>query len=193
MSSKCSKVVDAYLYDDEGFFNGLTMYQMIDGEANPVPNSTLLCPWTDQPDPKYFYKFVDGAWTLVLKPTCAEDCINITVSHTSTTQHDIELRNLIRQFSREEGYREKRGEDLSWMIEKIPEKTEEEKLKEAKEQVRAKRDALIAETDYFVMEDYPSSTEDKNLVLAYRQLLRDVPQQEGFPYEVIWPEKPSCL
>lgn len=26
---------------------------------------------------------------------------------------------------------------------------------------------------------------------AYRQELRDIPQQEGFPYNVVWPEKPN--
>jgi len=25
----------------------------------------------------------------------------------------------------------------------------------------------------------------------YRQALRDIPQQEGFPYNVVWPEKPD--
>jgi len=28
---------------------------------------------------------------------------------------------------------------------------------------------------------------------TYRQLLREVPEQEGFPYEVSWPEKPVAV
>lgn len=43
------------------------------------------------------------------------------------------------------------------------------------------------------MADYPASEEDKAIVIAYRQALRDVPQQAGFPYEIEWPEKPECL
>ena len=58
------------------------------------------------------------------------------------------------------------------------------------EQARQKRDALIAETDYLVMPDYPISAENLEAIKAYRQKLRDVPQQETFPSEVTWPEKP---
>ena len=57
-------------------------------------------------------------------------------------------------------------------------------------QVRSKRVYLLEETDYLLTPDYPISPEDLALVKTYRQALRDVPQQEGFPSEVIWPEKP---
>lgn len=60
-------------------------------------------------------------------------------------------------------------------------------------QVRAKRDRLIAETDYLAMSDYPLSDEDKAAVMAYRQALRDVPAQEVFPREVVWPEVPAVF
>lgn len=35
------------------------------------------------------------------------------------------------------------------------------------------------------------SQEEKNIWIQYRQDLLDVPQQEGFPENVIWPQKPS--
>jgi hypothetical protein len=57
-------------------------------------------------------------------------------------------------------------------------------------EARGKRNALIAETDYLVMPDYPLDEERKAAVLAYRQALRDVPEQEGFPRQVDWPVKP---
>ena len=56
--------------------------------------------------------------------------------------------------------------------------------------VREKRDHLIAETDYLLMPDYPISAENLESIKAYRQALRDVPQQDGFPLSVTWPEKP---
>ena len=43
------------------------------------------------------------------------------------------------------------------------------------------------------MNDYPISEEDLAVVKAYRTALRDVPQQEGFPYDVAWPELPEVL
>ena len=115
------------------------------------------------------------------------------ISHESQTPHDVEMRSLIQSFARVDGYREKRGDDLSWSLEKVPEKAEEEKLTEAKQAVRSKRDRLIADTDYLLMNDYPVSSEDLESVKAYRTALRDVPQQEGFPYEVVWPEVPAAL
>lgn len=60
-------------------------------------------------------------------------------------------------------------------------------------EVRSQRDRLIAETDYLAMPDYPLSEEDRGIVTAYRQALRDVPTQEGFPREVVWPEAPAVF
>lgn len=65
-------------------------------------------------------------------------------------------------------------------------KTDEEYAAE----VREKRNALIAETDYLAMPDYPLDEERKAAVLAYRQALRDVPEQAGFPRQIDWPVKP---
>lgn len=65
-------------------------------------------------------------------------------------------------------------------------KTDEEFAAEARE----KRNHLIAETDYLVMPDYPLDEEKKAAVLAYRQALRDVPEQAGFPRQIDWPVKP---
>lgn len=70
-----------------------------------------------------------------------------------------------------------------------PEQTDEELAA----QVRSERDGKIAETDYLVMPDYPLSEEDRAIVTTYRQALRDVPAQDGFPREVAWPEIPALF
>lgn len=54
--------------------------------------------------------------------------------------------------------------------------------------VRSSRAELLAETDWTQLADVPQATKD--LWAAYRQALRDVPQQAGFPENVIWPQKP---
>lgn len=51
--------------------------------------------------------------------------------------------------------------------------------------IRAKRDALLAETDWMVLPD--AKVANKDAVLEYRQALRDVPSQKGFPAKVTWP------
>ena len=46
---------------------------------------------------------------------------------------------------------------------------------------------------FFVMPDYPSDPKDLEEVKAYRQALRDITKQSGFPRDVTWPELPSIF
>jgi uncharacterized protein YbjT (DUF2867 family) len=55
------------------------------------------------------------------------------------------------------------------------------------EEVRAERDRLLAASDWTQVLDAPV---DRAAWAEYRQSLRDVPQQEGFPTDVAWPVKP---
>ena len=53
--------------------------------------------------------------------------------------------------------------------------------------VRATRDAKLAECDWTQVADAPV---DKAVWATYRQSLRDITTQEGFPWTVTYPEKP---
>ena len=53
--------------------------------------------------------------------------------------------------------------------------------------VRADRNARLAATDWTQIAD---STADKAAWATYRQALRDVPSQAGFPQSVTWPQEP---
>lgn len=53
-------------------------------------------------------------------------------------------------------------------------------------QVRAQRDALLAASDYMALAD--RITDEWR---TYRQALRDVPAQSGFPTNVTWPVEPE--
>ena len=55
---------------------------------------------------------------------------------------------------------------------------------------RHKRDRLIAATDYLVTPDYPIEPDRLAKVKIYRQALRDIPEQSGFPRSITWPDKP---
>jgi hypothetical protein len=55
--------------------------------------------------------------------------------------------------------------------------------------IRAERDALLAATDWTQLPDVPEAIREAYAV--YRQALRDVPQQSGFPDDVEWPIKPE--
>ena len=53
-------------------------------------------------------------------------------------------------------------------------------------QVRAQRDALLAASDHMALAD--RITDEWR---TYRQALRDVPAQSGFPTNITWPVEPS--
>lgn len=54
--------------------------------------------------------------------------------------------------------------------------------------IRSERSRRLAESDWTQVEDSPV---DKAAWAAYRQALRDVPTQAGFPWDVDWPSQPE--
>lgn len=60
------------------------------------------------------------------------------------------------------------------------------KAKEA----RSKRNALLTESDWTQLADSPLDADGKGAWALYRETLRMVPQQSGFPWNVTWPPKP---
>lgn len=56
------------------------------------------------------------------------------------------------------------------------------------DEVRAQRNALLVASDWTQVADAPV---DQTAWAAYRQALRDVPDQDGFPASVVWPVAPS--
>jgi len=63
-------------------------------------------------------------------------------------------------------------------------------LANKKSQVRAQRNARLAETDWAILPDSPLSDADKTVYQNYRAALRDVPAQDGFPNNPL-PEGPD--
>lgn len=64
--------------------------------------------------------------------------------------------------------------------------------------LRNERNQRIADTDYMLMSDYPLNDVQRISVCAYRQALRDLPAQEGAPWDgggeaTPWPEIPNVL
>lgn len=65
----------------------------------------------------------------------------------------------------------------------------ESDAKLAETSVRTKRDALLSASDWTQLPDVPLET--KALWATYRQALRDITDQTGFPFDVVWPESPK--
>ena len=57
--------------------------------------------------------------------------------------------------------------------------------------VRAQRNNLLAQSDWTQLGDAPLDSHTKLLWAQYREELRDVTQQTGFPWNVVWPTKPA--
>lgn len=59
------------------------------------------------------------------------------------------------------------------------------------QQLRTVRTKLLAATDFFMMPDYPINGDDKKDLEKYRQELRDLTKQPGFPEVCVFPEIPT--
>jgi hypothetical protein len=68
-----------------------------------------------------------------------------------------------------------------------PALTDEEVAAALAQEVRAERNRLLTASDWTQVADAPV---DPAAWAAYRQTLRDIPQQAGFPRDVAWPAKP---
>ena len=79
----------------------------------------------------------------------------------------------------------RQADDGTWVIDisvnRIPEA-------DAAHGVRSKRNQIIASCDWTQLQDSPA---DSAAWATYRQELRDLPQQAGFPYSVVWPTEPT--
>jgi hypothetical protein len=70
---------------------------------------------------------------------------------------------------------------IGYMVENIP-------IEDAVRNVRQRREGLIQKTDWMALRDTTDMTEGWK---EYRQALRDITSQSGFPYSVEWPTKPE--
>jgi hypothetical protein len=61
---------------------------------------------------------------------------------------------------------------------------------EAAAAVRSRRDSLLSETDWIVIMHTERGTNIPAEWELYRQALRDITRQAGFPHQVEWPVKP---
>lgn len=73
-----------------------------------------------------------------------------------------------------------RQPDGSWQLPAMPPMTAED--------ARNHRDALLTASDWTQVAD---ANVDQAAWATYRQALRDIPQQAGFPENIIWPTMPE--
>ncbi len=61
------------------------------------------------------------------------------------------------------------------------------------ELLRHKRNKTLEATDKYMALDYPITNSQREEIKSYRQALRDITKQPGFPEHVEWPALPECI
>lgn len=124
-----------------------------------------------------------GSWVNYDKNTellTADGYLPVVVIEEATTEKPIikyrQLNGRIEQYAE------------SAPVSTVPEPTEEQQ----EMQVRAARNSLLDLCDWTQLPDAPLTAEQKQEWAEYRQALRDVPEQTGFPENVVWPSTPSA-
>jgi hypothetical protein len=77
-----------------------------------------------------------------------------------------------------------------WSVSEMDDEAKAAKDAEAAKGVRSTRDAKLAECDWLVIKSVETGIALAADWATYRQALRDVPAQAGFPHDITWPEKP---
>jgi hypothetical protein len=78
----------------------------------------------------------------------------------------------------------------TWVVYDLPEDEITARTNRKSEEIRQERDKLLAETDWRIIKGVETNTQEDSDWIEYRENLRNIPQQEGFPWNVIWPIKP---
>jgi hypothetical protein len=79
-------------------------------------------------------------------------------------------------------------ETIGWTVIELSTEEKAEMIENGRNFERGKRNFLLSETDHWMFSDTPDPTQAQ---LDYRQALRDVPLQSGFPQNIVWPTKPE--
>ncbi|WP_299492958.1 tail fiber assembly protein [uncultured Shewanella sp.] len=58
-------------------------------------------------------------------------------------------------------------------------------------EVKSIRERLLKETDFTQLSDSPLTSDKKLAFAEYRQALRDIPQTNTSPDNIVWPVKPE--
>lgn len=75
------------------------------------------------------------------------------------------------------------------VVERTPEEVEAYDASEA-HQARARRDSWLTRSDWVVTKALETGTDIPIDWAIYRQALRDISNQDGFPHEITWPVAP---
>lgn len=68
---------------------------------------------------------------------------------------------------------------------------QQERADKAAAEARTMRDRLLGDSDWVIVSSLESGKAVPADWVLYRQQLRDIPEQSGFPFDIDWPLRPS--
>ena len=80
---------------------------------------------------------------------------------------------------------------IDWTQMKTAEQLETERLERASESARNQRDRLLTESDWVTIRATERGDPVPTEWQTYRQALRDITEQTGFPDNIDWPQEPE--
>lgn len=177
---------EIYFFDNDGIYAGVGYAQGVSTESGIEYRYPTNCT-SEKPIEKegYWNKMVEGNWQYIKKPTTIEEVITLRISLDSTKVTDVETIEIMKKLADNKTYAFLIKDRIGY-IEKIPEPSREDLA----DQLQAKVKRELDNTQYMVSGDYVNKLTPKQLnrVLRYRQELRDLNHQKGFPYDVEFPE-----
>jgi hypothetical protein len=78
----------------------------------------------------------------------------------------------------------------TWIVYDLSQEEIDARTSQKANEVRSQRDNLLQATDWRVIKATETNTPESAEWMQYREDLRNIPQQEGFPWTVIWPLQP---
>jgi hypothetical protein len=79
----------------------------------------------------------------------------------------------------------------NYIFEWVSEFTEIEQYNIQETSVKSIRDSLLYESDWTQIPNNPLTEQQQTEWVLYRQQLRDVTSQSGYPFNVVWPTQPQ--
>ena len=164
--------------DEDGYFCGYCtcMNDPSTGEALIPENVLNVDPPSD--DGKHWYRWNGKVWIGKLKPTTCDECVELgTISHTSSTDRWIEIRELCQKLVEADPthYKISIDKNSDWYVEAIPEKTQAELKAEEKAQKILELQKKLQDTDYVTIKiaEGVAAKEDYADILAQREEWRN--------------------
>jgi len=79
---------------------------------------------------------------------------------------------------------------VDWVISEVSLEEQAQRTAKKAAEIRAFRDQTLKNSDFTQLPDYPGDENIKEQFRVFRQLLRDMPNQIGFPWDATYPTPP---